>query len=33
LVLQPDIQFVQNPGGSRALDDALVIGLRIEVSW
>lgn len=33
LALQPDIQFVQNPGGSRALDDALVIGLRIEVSW
>lgn len=33
LALQPDIQFVQNPGGSRALYDALVIGLRIEVSW
>lgn len=33
LVLQPDLQLVQNPGGTRAVDDALVIGLRVEVSW
>ncbi len=35
LRVQPDIQYVINPNGDRALGDALVIGLRFEVtkSW
>ncbi len=32
LRLQPDIQYVINPGADPALDDALVIGLRFELS-
>lgn len=31
VVLQPDLQFVVNPGGERGVDDAWVIGLRIEL--
>jgi porin len=31
LVLQPDLQYVVNPGADPALDDALVIGLRLEL--
>ena len=30
LTLQPDIQYVFNPGGRPALRDALVVGLRAE---
>lgn len=33
LVLQPNIQYVKNPGTDPSLDDALVAGLRFEVSW
>lgn len=33
LVLQPDVQWVQNPAASDAHEDALVAGLRFEVSW
>ncbi len=33
LTLQPDLQYVVNPGTNPALDDALVIGLRFEVAW
>ena len=33
LALQPDIQYVINPGGARDLDDALVIGIRFEVGF
>jgi porin len=32
LTLQPDLQYVFNPGADRSLDDALVIGLRVEIS-
>ncbi|WP_417317423.1 carbohydrate porin [Emcibacter sp.] len=31
LTLQPDIQYVQNPGTNPDLDDALVIGIRLEI--
>jgi porin len=33
LALQPDIQYIINPGTDPALDNAWVIGLRFEVSW
>jgi len=32
LRLQPNMQYVNNPGFDKALDDALVIGVRIELS-
>lgn len=32
LTLQPDLQYVINPGADRSLEDAFVIGLRIEIS-
>jgi carbohydrate-selective porin OprB len=32
LVLQPDIQYVQNPAASASLDDAWVFGLRFVVT-
>ncbi len=31
LSVQPDVQYVVNPGGDPRVDDALVIGLRIKV--
>ncbi len=31
--LQPDVQWIIHPGGSTAIDDALVIGLRAAVSF
>jgi len=31
LVLQPDVQYIKNPGTNKALKDALVVGLRIEI--
>jgi porin len=31
LTVQPDAQFIFNPGGDRRIQDALVLGLRIEV--
>lgn len=31
LSVQPDVQYVVNPGGNPALADALVIGLRVKV--
>jgi porin len=31
LRLQPDIQYIFNPGLDEGLDNALVIGLRIEL--
>ena len=31
IVIQPDIQYIRNPGTDPALDDALVIGIRVEV--
>lgn len=33
LALQPDIQYIINPGTDPALDDAWVVGLRFELSW
>jgi porin len=33
LALQPDLQYVVNPGGNTALRDALVAGLRVEVGF
>ena len=31
--LQPDLQYIMHPGGSRAIPDALVIGLRSTLSF
>lgn len=33
LALQPDLQYIVNPGTDPALDDAWVLGLRFELSW
>ena len=33
LLLQPDIQYVQNPSASAELDDALVIGIRFVIAY
>lgn len=33
LVVKPDLQFIVNPGGDAALDDALVGTLRIEITF
>jgi porin len=33
LALQPDLQYIINPGTDPALDDAWVVGLRFELSW
>ena len=33
LALQPDVQYIINPGTDPALNNALVVGLRFELSW
>ena len=33
LTVQPDIQYVVNPGGDPNLDDALLLGLRTQLSF
>ncbi len=33
VILRPDLQFVMNPGGDPALDDALVGMLRVEITF
>jgi porin len=33
LALQPDLQYIINPGTDPMLDDAWVVGLRFELSW
>ncbi|WP_161827342.1 carbohydrate porin [Steroidobacter agaridevorans] len=33
LALQPDLQYIINPGTDPALDDAWVVGLRFELTW
>lgn len=33
LTLQPNIQYINNPGGDASLDDAVVAGLRFAVSY
>jgi porin len=32
VTLQPDVQWIRRPGGDRAVEDALVVGLRVGVS-
>ena len=32
ITIQPDIQYIKNPGTDSSLDDALVIGIRFELS-
>ena len=33
LAIQPDLQYVINPGLVPGRDDAFVAGLRLELSW
>ena len=33
LEVQPDLQYVVHPGTDPALDDALVAGVRLEISF
>jgi len=33
LSIQPDFQYVISPGGSPAIDDAIVAGSRFVASW
>jgi porin len=33
LVIQPDIQYIINPGAEKALDHAWLLGVRGELSW
>ncbi len=33
LVLQPDLQYILNPGSSKDLDNALVAGLRVAIAF
>lgn len=33
VTIQPDVQYVRNPGWDPAIDDALVIGLRLSVGF
>lgn len=33
LILQPDIQYVLSPGGDASVDNALVVGSRITLTW
>ncbi|WP_172597721.1 carbohydrate porin [Sulfuriflexus mobilis] len=33
LTVQPDIQWVHNPGFDKTIDDATVIGMRVEVAF
>jgi carbohydrate-selective porin OprB len=33
LAVQPDIQYVINPNGSDDIDDALVLGVRLEADF
>ena len=33
LSLQPNLQYVINPGLDASLDDALIFGVRVELSW
>lgn len=33
LALQPDLQYIINPGTDPSLDDAWLIGLRFELTW
>ncbi len=33
IVVQPDVQYVVNPGADPALKNALVLGLRLQLAW
>lgn len=33
LAVQPDLQYIFNPGTDPNLDDAIAIGLRLEIGW
>ncbi len=33
LRVQPDIQYIINPGANTALDNALLVGVRFELGW
>jgi porin len=33
VALQPDVQYIVNPGADPQLDDSLVFGLRVEFAW
>lgn len=33
LAVQPNLQWISSPGGEEALDDAIVVGLRLDFSW
>lgn len=33
LSIQPDLQYIVNPGGDRSLRDALVVGLRTQIGY
>ena len=33
LTVQPDLQYVVNPSGRRAVGDAVVVGLRLTFAW
>ena len=33
LIIQPSVQWVSDPGATGELDDALVLGLRVNLSF
>ena len=33
LYIQPNVQYIINPGTDPSVDDALVAGLRINIGW
>jgi len=33
LVLKPDVQYIANPGGDPAVDDAFVVSLRVQLDF
>lgn len=33
LIVQPDVQYIINPGGTQDLDNALVVGGRASVTF
>jgi porin len=33
VTLQPDLQYIINPGGQRAASNALILGMRAEVGF
>ena len=33
LAITPDVQYINNPGGARAVDDAIVLGLRAQMAF